>query len=196
MAIPTPPFTPLLHASNDYFSATPGHYDGQDTGTTTTPEPQDSPLSQNVFEDVVAVIGIGYVGTHLAEAFGKAYKVIAYDINAKRCLEVQKELSYLRDVQCTNDPRRLSKANHFIIAVTTTLHHDKSVDSKWLQMAIQTVAKYARPFSTVVIESSVAVGMTRKLLGPVMAAKQLRGGMSPEVSNDGCHTIRRILMSH
>ena len=45
----------------------------------------------------------------------------------------------------------------------------------------KTVGKVGRPGSTVVIESSVAVGMTRQLLGPLAQAKGFYAGMSPEV---------------
>jgi UDP-N-acetyl-D-mannosaminuronate dehydrogenase len=47
------------------------------------------------------------------------------------------------------------------------------------------VEKHARPVSTVVIESSVAVGMTRSLVGPLMSTKGLKGGMSPERVDPG-----------
>ncbi|GAM87567.1 hypothetical protein ANO11243_055940 [Dothideomycetidae sp. 11243] len=192
MATPSPPYTPLRRSSRDYFSAVPIVNADQwaaaagDAPAVAHDSCQPSPVITQAerAQDVVAIIGIGYVGAHLAESFGKVYKVIAYDINQKRCAEVQQELSHL-PVYCTNDPARLAEANHFIIAVTTTLHHDKTVDSKWLQMALQTVGKYASPLSTVIIESSVAVGMTRKLLGPVMRAKNLRGGMSPERVDPG-----------
>lgn len=132
----------------------------------------------------VAVIGVGYVGMHLVTAFASRFKVIAYDINPTRVAEVEGQLQGL-PVYCTADITQLSSATHFLVAVTTVLHPDKSVDGRWLQKAIDALGSYARPGSTVVIESSVAVGMSRQLLGPIMRAKSLKGGFSPEVRKRG-----------
>jgi len=62
---------------------------------------------------------------------------------------------------------------------------DRSIDLTYLSAAIQTVASHARPGSTVVIESSVAVGMTRELLRNLMSAKSIKAGMSPERVDPG-----------
>jgi UDP-N-acetyl-D-mannosaminuronate dehydrogenase len=40
---------------------------------------------------------------------------------------------------------------------------------------------YVNDESIVVIESTVAVGMTRELLGPLAASRGILAGMSPEV---------------
>jgi UDP-N-acetyl-D-mannosaminuronate dehydrogenase len=58
---------------------------------------------------------------------------------------------------------------------------DKTIDSSYLRNALNTVGRHARPGSTVVFESSVVVGMTRQLLGPLGAARRFFVGMSPEV---------------
>jgi len=71
---------------------------------------------------------------------------------------------------------------HILIAVPTLLRPDRSIDSSYLRDALKNVAMYAREGVTVVVESSVTVGMTRQLLGPLAASKKLFAGMSPEVS--------------
>jgi UDP-N-acetyl-D-mannosaminuronate dehydrogenase len=133
-------------------------------------------------DSVVAVIGVGYVGTHLVEAFAGCYNVIAFDLSEKRLQEVSNQLKGL-PIHFTSSAADISEASHVLISVPTILNEDKKVDTTYLRSAIATVEKYVKPGSTIVIESSVAVGMTRQLVGPLMASKNLKVGMSPEVNN-------------
>jgi UDP-N-acetyl-D-mannosaminuronate dehydrogenase len=132
---------------------------------------------------VVAVIGVGYVGTHLVRAFAQKYRVLAFDVSENRLSEVAQELKGLL-VQYTACAADLEEASHFLISVPTVLNKDNSIDSKYLQSAVETVQRYARPGSTVVVESSVSVGMTRELLTPLLESEGLKVGMSPEVRSD------------
>ncbi|KAK4540366.1 hypothetical protein LTR36_009323 [Oleoguttula mirabilis] len=161
--------------------------------------PPDAEISQQYFEGsdvaslekrrlpshaIVAVIGVGFVGFQLACAFGKVYEVIAFDIDPRRLLEVHLQLAGKR-VRCTSNPSEIAAATHFLISVPTGLYHDKTVDTRHLESAIALVAEHARPGSTVIIESSVAVGMTRQLMHSVMLSKSLKAGMSPERVDPG-----------
>ncbi|CZT22963.1 related to UDP-N-acetyl-D-mannosamine 6-dehydrogenase [Ramularia collo-cygni] len=132
----------------------------------------------------VAVIGTGYVGLHLVEAFSTAYDVIAFDVSEKRVQEIKNTVA--SNVTCVSDPSRLTDATHFLISVSTILNQSqRSIDISCIKKAIETITKYARPGSTVIIESSVAVGMTRELLEPLMHSKSLLCGMSPERVDPG-----------
>ncbi|KAF3049481.1 hypothetical protein E8E11_000914 [Didymella keratinophila] len=133
---------------------------------------------------IVAVVGVGYVGTHLVEAFAHHYNVIAFDLSAKRLLEVASQLDGL-PIEFTTDALDISQASHFLISVPTLLNADKTIDTTYLRSAIATVERHAKPGSTVVIESSVAVGMTRSLVGPLMRSKNFLVGMSPERVDPG-----------
>jgi hypothetical protein len=136
---------------------------------------------------VVAVIGVGYVGTHLVEAFAHHYKVVAYDLSDKRLRDVAEQLGDL-PIQFTSCASDLTQASHVLISVPTVLNKDKTIDTSYLRSAIATVEKYIKEGSTVVVESSVAVGMTRQLVGPLMTSRKLKIGMSPEVSYPKLHT--------
>ncbi|GAD96192.1 UDP-glucose dehydrogenase/UDP-mannac dehydrogenase, putative [Paecilomyces variotii No. 5] len=133
---------------------------------------------------VVAVIGVGYIGFQLATAFGRVHEVIAFDVDQRRLKDIEPLMANLK-VHCTTKPEELAIATHFLISVPTRLHHDNTVDTQHLRSAIDLVAQYARPGSTVVIESSVAVGMSRDLLKDVMLLKGLKAGMSPERVDPG-----------
>jgi UDP-N-acetyl-D-mannosaminuronate dehydrogenase len=131
---------------------------------------------------LVAVIGVGYVGLHLVTGFSKHYDVIAFDLSQKRLDSLASELLPNPHLSFTSDPSRLGDATHFLISVPTLLVTGTSVvDTSYLQSAIDTISIHARVGATVVIESSVAVGMTRSLLSEMAVKYNLKAGMSPEV---------------
>lgn len=130
---------------------------------------------------LVAVIGVGYVGTHLVDVFSRQYSTLGFDVDERRVQDLKPRFGGNRRVALTSCPRRLHAATHFLVSVPTLLLPDKTVDTSYLRSALKTVAAHARPGSTVVIESSVAVGMTRHLLGPVAKMRGFYAGMSPEV---------------
>lgn len=137
--------------------------------------PDESPL--------VAVIGVGYVGAHLISSFSAKYTVLGFDVSEDRIREIEKDYFDNERVSFTTRAGDLRSATHFLISVPTLLRPDKSIDASYLQCAMNTIGKYGRPGSTVVFESSVAIGMTRSLLGPLGAAKNFFVGMSPEVGS-------------
>ncbi|KAI1611299.1 polysaccharide biosynthesis protein vipA/tviB [Exophiala viscosa] len=156
----------------------PEAYFSSPRSTSSTPVNEDEPA-------LVAVIGVGYVGIQLVTAFAEHYRVIAFDISEKRINTVAQTLKAFPSITCTTNPTQLADATHFLLAVPTILHPDKRIDTSHLRAAVYTVGLYARPKATIVIESSVAVGMTRRLLTDLMVVQGLRGGMSPERVDPG-----------
>ncbi|KAF5589069.1 Vi polysaccharide biosynthesis vipA tviB [Fusarium pseudoanthophilum] len=136
-------------------------------------------------EPVIAVIGVGYVGTHLVSSFSSKYQVIGFDVSAKRIENLGAEYRGQENVHFSRESQDLRRATHFLISVPTLLRPDKTIDSSYLRDALKTVGEVARSGSTVVIESSVAVGMTRQLLGPLAANHHFFAGMSPERVDPG-----------
>lgn len=154
---------------------------------------QDGNVNQTESDSIVAVIGVGYVGEHLVRAFAGSYKVIAFDLSEKRLQLVSSQLQGL-PIQFTTSAADISQATHALISVPTILNEDKSVDTTYLRSAISTVEKHMKPGSTVVIESSVAVGMTRQLVGPLMGSKYFKVGMSPEVCKFECSVLNQLIV--
>ncbi|SPJ81971.1 related to Vi polysaccharide biosynthesis protein vipA/tviB [Fusarium torulosum] len=136
-------------------------------------------------EPVIAVIGVGYVGTHLVSSFSSRYQVIGFDVSAKKVKDLSAEYQDTHHVSFSRDSQDLRRATHFLISVPTLLRPDKTIDSSYLREALKTVGEVARSGSTVIIESSVAVGMTRQLLGPLAASRTFFAGMSPERVDPG-----------
>lgn len=139
---------------------------------------------QEIQRPTIAIVGVGYVGLNLVNAFHKVCNVIAYDIDKKRIEAMSSQLERV-SVEWTTDATRLSNASYFLISVNTLLHHDGSIDTSNLRESIATIGTYARPGTTIIMESSVAVGMTRQLLSGLMRSKSVKGGMSPEVCQLG-----------
>lgn len=133
-------------------------------------------------EPLVAVVGVGYVGIHLVAAFSKCYKVIAFDVSDKRLAVVASELSDTTNIHFTTDTSLLAPATHFLVAVPTPLLPGTTeIDTSMIRSALDTICSQARRGATIVIESSVSVGMTRSLLGKMVQEYGLHAGMSPEV---------------
>lgn len=135
------------------------------------------------FEDnpIVAVLGVGYVGSHLVETFSNNFRVIGFDVSSERVRELNEKYDTISSISISSNPRDLAQATHFLISVPTLLRPDRTIDSSYLREALRTVGMVARRGSTIVIESSVAVGMTRQLLGPLAEECGFFAGMSPEV---------------
>ncbi|KAF7561589.1 hypothetical protein G7046_g2552 [Stylonectria norvegica] len=139
----------------------------------------------NNTEPLVAVIGVGYVGEHLVGAFSNNYNVVGYDVSEARTAQLASKQAPGSRVRFTSKAQDLADATHFLISVPTLLLPDKTIDSSYLRSALAAVGLYARQGSVVVIESSVAVGMTRELLGPLAKERGFFAGMSPERVDPG-----------
>ncbi|KAI8960169.1 nucleotide sugar dehydrogenase [Daldinia sp. FL1419] len=165
---------------------TPQNYTfGEADGLQTTDVIRSDRIDENE-EPLVAVIGCGYVGTQLIGSFSSHYDVLGFDVSKEQLRRLEEEFGGEESrVSFTLDPRNLSKATHFLISVPTLLKADKTIDTSYVRSALTNVRRYARPGSTVVIESSVAIGMTRQLLGPLAQEKGFFAGMSPERVDPG-----------
>ncbi|KAK6218705.1 hypothetical protein LQW54_002628 [Pestalotiopsis sp. IQ-011] len=157
------------------------------------------PVEAFTQEPLVAVIGCGYVGEHLVAGFSKHYHVIGYDVSLDRVQSLKQTYGQKNDrLTFTTAPDDLSKATHFLVSVPTLLREDKTIDTSYINAALITIEYVGRPGSTVVVESSVAVGMTRQLLGPLAQRKGFFAGMSPERVDPGrvvpsAHEIPKIV---
>lgn len=134
---------------------------------------------------IVAVIGVGYVGEQLVDSFSSGYQVLGYDVSDSRISQLKQSFQFNDRVRFTRIPRDLAVATHFLISVPTLLLPDRTVDSSYIRRALNVIANYARRGSVIVIESSVAVGMTRQLLGPLAEEHGYFAGMSPERVDPG-----------
>ncbi len=76
-------------------------------------------------EAVIAIIGLGYVGSPLAREFSKILKVIGYDIDIQKIETLAKGND---DIYFTANPKDIAKADFVIITVPTPVTRSKQPD--------------------------------------------------------------------
>ncbi|MDH5598882.1 MAG: nucleotide sugar dehydrogenase, partial [Cyclobacteriaceae bacterium] len=153
--------------------------------------------------EVIAVIGLGYVGLPLAVEFGKKRKVIGFDINQKRIdelqsgmdrtLEVEKEeLKEAKYLEFASDLEKLKEASIFIVTVPTPIDSFKSPDLTPLKKASESVGKVLKAGDIVIYESTVYPGCTEEDCVPILERESgltfnqdFFCGYSPERINPG-----------
>ena len=159
-------------------------------------------------ENIVGVIGLGYVGLPLAVEFGKVIKTIGYDINKVRIeqlvagLDVTHEcdgedFKEAQSLLFTNKLADLKSCNVYIISVPTPIDENKQPDLGPLKSACKEIGEILEPGNIVIFESTVYPGATEEDCVPVLEA--ISGlkfnidfyvGYSPERINPGDKTRR------
>jgi len=152
----------------------------------------------DIKDKVVCVVGLGYVGLPLAEAFSKHFRVIGFDINEKKV----KKLSHDNiNFEMTSDPSKIKMADFVIIAVPTPVTQSKEPDLSFVISASKIVGRNIKKGAIVILESTVYPGVTEETAGPILEkesgfklGKSFKVGYSPERVNPGDknHTIDKI----
>ena len=154
------------------------------------------------FEGAIAVIGLGYVGLPLAIAFGAKRKVIAFDIDEGRILELQNgkdrtlEMSShelaSKKILFTSNPEDLTDASIYIITVPSPIDLFARPDLHPLLSASRLVGSMITPGDIVIYESTVYPGCTEEDCVPVIEQesglefnRDFFVGYSPERINPG-----------
>jgi UDPglucose 6-dehydrogenase/UDP-N-acetyl-D-galactosamine dehydrogenase len=146
----------------------------------------------------VCVVGLGYVGTPLAEAFARHVPTIGFDIDRRKTDALT--ASGLK-IQATTDPSAIKNADFVMICVPTPVTKAKDPDLGPVRSASATVGRNLKPGAIVVLESTVYPGVTEELVVPVLeqesglaCGKDFFVGYSPERinPNDNAHTLDKI----
>ena len=125
----------------------------------------------------ISIIGLGYVGLPLALAFSAHYKVVGYDVNAKRVSELNKGVDSNLDVAVkvnsnlifSNDKSDLKESNIYIITVPTPVDDKNVPDLSFLKLASEVVANFLKKDDIVIYESTVYPGVTEDFCVPILA---------------------------
>lgn len=148
----------------------------------------------------VCVVGLGYVGYPLAEAFSKHLKTIGYDISQDRINTLKTVGGH--QIKLTNDPKAIRNAEIIIIAVPTPVTKAKDPDLSFIESSAKVVGQHLKKGAIVVLESTVFPGVTEEIVIPILVkesglifGKEFKVGYSPERINpgDGEHTIEKII---
>ena len=147
----------------------------------------------------VCVVGLGYVGMPLVEAFSKHVPVIGFDNNEAKVNKLKKEYPTL---DLTTNPAKIKKADVVIIAVPTPVTKSKEPDMYPVISASETIGRNLKKNAIVVLESTVYPGTTEEIVGPILEresgytiGKDIKIGYSPERVNPGDdnHSIDKII---
>ena len=162
---------------------------------------------------VIAVVGLGYVGLPLAVEFGKKFRTIGLDLSASKVEAYRQHIDPTGEVtreqlaaasllEPTTDTTQLRAADVIIIAVPTPIDDAHQPDFGPLIGASIAVGRNLKEGATVVYESTVYPGATEEICIPILEreakAKWKRDffvGYSPERINPGDreHTLTRIV---
>lgn len=164
-------------------------------------------------DEVVAVVGLGYVGLPLAVEFGKKGRTIGFDLstakieNYKRFVDPTGEVSSeqlkeARHLEVTTDATMLAQADYIVVAVPTPVDIAHNPDFTPLIGASKSVGANMKRGAVVIYESTVYPGATEEVCIPILEQQSglkwkedFHVGFSPERINPGDkeHTLTTIL---
>lgn len=134
-------------------------------------------------EIVVGVVGLGYVGLPLAVEKAKAgFKTIGFDVQKEKVDLVNKGHNYIGDVvdkdlkeivekgmlSATTDFSFIKDVDFIAICVPTPLDSHQQPDISYVKNSAESVAKYLKKNTMVVLESTTYPGTTEDLLKPIL----------------------------
>jgi len=139
----------------------------------------------------VGVVGLGYVGLPLAVEFAQVgFQVTGIDLHTAKVDELNRGSSYIQDVP-TSVVKPLVEANKLAatadfsvvrdldtinICVPTPLRKTKDPDMSFIDSACREIAKYIKPGTLVILESTTYPGTTEELVRPLLERDDLRVG--------------------
>jgi UDP-N-acetyl-D-galactosamine dehydrogenase len=153
-------------------------------------------------EKSICVIGLGYVGLPLALEFARKYRVVGFDINARRVEMMRngedpsRELPASefegRNITFTNQLDDIRECGVYIVAVPTPINDAKEPDLIPLQKSSETVGRVISAGDYVVYESTTYPGCTEEDCVPIIeqisglkSVQDFKVGYSPERINPG-----------
>ncbi|AKU23091.1 nucleotide sugar dehydrogenase [Massilia sp. NR 4-1] len=162
---------------------------------------------------VVAVVGLGYVGLPLAVEFGKKRSTIGFDLSASKVENYRRfidptgevsseDLRAAEHLSVTTDPAALAAADFIVVAVPTPVDIAHNPDFGPLEGASKSVGQHMKRGAIVIYESTVYPGATEEICIPILEKQSglkwkqdFHVGFSPERINPGDkqHTLTTIL---
>ena len=153
-------------------------------------------------DEVVSVIGCGYVGYPLALlAAAAGYRVVAVDIDGSK-VDALNAGAPLLDEDGVSDlthealstgglegSERAVPADVFVLAVPTPTDASGAPDLRHVRDAASSIAEVLKPGSTVIVESTVPPGTTRAVVLPLLE----RGGLKAGADFGLAHCPERVL---
>jgi len=155
---------------------------------------------------LVGVIGLGYVGLPLIDAFTQAgFSCLGFDVDSAKIDALLAGKSYIKHIDdktiagwidanrfdATVEMSRLSEPDVLLICVPTPLTEARDPDLKYVVGTCQAIAQAMRPGQLVVLESTTYPTTTRDVMLPILESSGLKSAedffvaYSPEREDPG-----------
>lgn len=134
-------------------------------------------------QEVVGVIGLGYVGLPLAVNFAEAgIKTLGFDKNPEKVDKINHGNNYIEDIRdavlkevvdnvslsATTDFTRMKECDALIIAVPTPLDRFKKPDMSYIETACTDIGRYMKPGTFISLESTTYPTTTEEVMLPII----------------------------
>ena len=154
----------------------------------------------------IGIIGLGYVGLPLAQAFRRAgFNVVGFDIDPQKIDALMAGRSYFKHIspksiaemkpgkgfEATTDFSKIANVDAILICVPTPLTKTRDPDMSFIVGTAETIAPHLKKGQIVVLESTTYPGTTRDVLRPILETSGLKAGtdfylaFSPEREDPG-----------
>lgn len=163
-------------------------------------------------EEVVGILGLGYVGLPLAVAFAKrGINVLGFEKSAEKAALVNKGENYIGDVEddelkesvdkgflkATTDFSRIGECDAVLLCVPTPLDKFKKPDMSYIEASCIDTGKYMKKGTFVALESTTYPTTTENLMKPIIekesgmeCGKDFWLAFSPERVDPGNFTFK------
>ena len=155
-------------------------------------------MKHDLTGSVVCIVGLGYVGLPLAQAFSQKFKVIGIDTDSRKLRQLSSQKTTML---VTAKADAMKKADFIIICVPTPVTEAKKPDLSYVEKAAATVGRHMKAGVVVILESTVYPGVTEEIVTPILekesgliCGQEFKIGYSPERVNPGedTHVIGSI----
>lgn len=157
-------------------------------------------------EALIGVVGLGYVGLPLIDAFYNAgFSTLGFDVDIRKVDNLNAGQSYIKHISseqikgwqaegkfsATADLTRLSEPDAIIICVPTPLNDSRDPDLSYVEGTAASIAEVLRPEQLIVLESTTYPTTTKNVLLPILEKSGLKCGKdfylaySPEREDPG-----------
>jgi UDP-N-acetyl-D-glucosamine dehydrogenase len=155
---------------------------------------------------LVGVIGLGYVGLPLLDAYVRAgFSTIGFDVDTTKVEQLNRGKSYIahiasekiagwlqeRRFRATSKMGDLAEPDVILICVPTPLTDSRDPDLQYVEATVRAIARVLRPGQLVILESTTYPGTTRDVVAPLLAESGLAASrdffvaFSPEREDPG-----------
>ena len=131
---------------------------------------------------IIGIIGLGYVGLPLANAFvNKNIKVYGFDNDKTKIKKINQGKSYINyfsdtqiqkmkknNFECFTNLKKIPEVDLIILCLPTPVYKNKSPDISYIKNTLEELKKYFRKYQILSLESTTYPGTSREVILPYL----------------------------